>query len=117
MVIRRKKLRSNTGRISFKRGLASVGRKRAADRQNSGFGVFFKAAALVFVFGAIGVGFVYLDKYVKKVAPTWGSTIEVELVEPPAWINESLRERIIAAATGLWRGEEGKIQGETARLI
>jgi hypothetical protein len=117
MAIRRKKSRGSTGRISFKKSLFALKKKHAADRQDSGFGGFLKVLAVIFVFAAIGIGFVYLGKYVKKVAPAWGGTISVVLVEPPAWMSEPLRERIISTATGLWQGEEAKLEEDTARLI
>ena len=117
MAIGREKPKSKTGRISFKKGFSRLKTKRRTDRQNSSSMGFLKVLAVIFVFGAIGVGFVYLDRYVKKVAPAWGSTISVELVEPPSWINESLQERIISAATGLWRGGDVKLEEDTARLI
>ena len=117
MAIRRKKTKSKTGRISFKKGLSTFRKKRTAAWQDSSLGGFLKAVAVVFVLGAIGVGFIYLDKYVKRVSPVSGSTIDIELVEPPPWIDESLRKKIIASATSLWQGEDIKLEEDTARLI
>lgn len=85
--------------------------------QNSHFRSLLKVLAVIFVFAAIGVGFVFLDKYVKKVAPAWPDAIEVELVNPPAWINASLREKITAVAKRSWKKEDVKLGEDTIRLI
>ncbi len=117
MAIRRKKTKSKTGRVLFKTGFSQLKKKRRTDLQDSSFRVFLKVLAVIFVFAAIVVGFVYLDKYVKKVSPVLGSTIDIELAEPPPWIDESLRKKIIASATGSWRGDDIRLEEDTPRLI
>jgi hypothetical protein len=117
MAVRRKKTKSKTGRVLFKTGFSQLKKRRRTDLQNSSFRFFLKVLAVIFVFAAIVVGFVYLDKYVKKISLASGSTIDVELVEPPPWIDVSLREKIIASATSLWQGEDIKLEEDTTRLI
>ena len=117
MAVRRKKTKSKTGRVLFKTGFSQLKKRRRTDLQNSSFRFFLKVLAVIFVFTAIVVGFVYLDKYVKKISLASGSTIDVELVEPPPWIDVSLREKIIASATSLWQGEDIKLEEDTTRLI
>jgi hypothetical protein len=117
MAVRRKKTKSKTGRVSFKTGFSQLKKRRRTDLQNSSFRVFLKVLAVIFVFAAIVVGFVYLDKYVKKISLASGGTIDVELVEPPPWIDGSLREKIIASATSLWQGEDIELEEDTTRLI
>jgi len=92
-----------------------VKKKRKTNWHSQRLTGFLKALAVICVFAALGVGFVFLDKYVKKVAPAWGRAIQVELVDPPAWINQSLRDKIIAAATA--RGEDVKLEEDLARSI
>ncbi|MFB0525722.1 MAG: cell division protein FtsQ/DivIB [Phycisphaerae bacterium] len=110
MAVRRKKRKSNTKRIAFKLGK----RKSKITVSPSSIGVL-KVLAVICVFAALGVGFVFLDRYVKKVAPAWGKTVDVELIEPPAWVNQSLRDEIIAAATV--GGEDVKLDEDVVRLI
>jgi len=75
---------------------------------------FLKILAVICVFAALAVGLVFLDKYVKKVAPAWGKTVDVELIEPPAWVNQPLRDKIIKAATV----DDGvKLDEDVVRLI
>jgi hypothetical protein len=117
MAVRRKKTKSKTGRVSFKTGFSQLKKRRRTDLQDSSFRFFLKVLAVIFVFAAIVVGFVHLDKYVKKISLVSGSTIDVELVESPPWIDVSLREKIIASATSLWQGEDIELEEDTTRLI
>jgi hypothetical protein len=116
MAIRRRKTKSKTGRILFKTGFSQSKKKRGADLQDSSFRSLLKVLAVIFVFAAIGVGFVFLDKYVKRVAPAWPDNIQVELVNPPDWINASLKEKITAVAKRSWKKEDVKLEEDTVRL-
>jgi len=91
-----------------------VKKKRKTDSHSRSLTGFLKVLAVICVFAALAVGLVFLDKYVKKVAPAWGETIDVELIEPPAWVNQPLRDKIIAAATV---GEDVKLDEDVVRLI
>jgi hypothetical protein len=117
MAIRRRKTKSKTGRILFKAGFSRSKKKRATDLQDSSFRSLLKVLAVIFVFAAIGVGFVFLDKYVKRVAPAWPDNIQVELVNPPSWINASLKEKITAVAKRSWKKEDVKLEEDAVRLI
>lgn len=75
---------------------------------------FLKVLAVICVFAALAVGLVFLDKYVKKVAPAWGKTVDVKLIEPPPWVNQPLRDKIITAATV---DEDVKLDEDAIRLI
>jgi len=92
-----------------------VKKKRKTNWHSRSLTGFLKILAVICVFAALGVGFVFLDKYVKKVAPAWGKTVDVELIEPPAWVNQPLRDKIIAAATV--DGEDVKLDEDAIRLI
>lgn len=89
-------------------------KKRKTNWHSRSLTGFLKALAVICVFAALAVGFVFLDKYVKKVAPAWGKTVNVELIEPPAWVNQPLRDKIITAAAV---GEDVKLDEDVARLI
>jgi len=69
--------------------------------------------AIVCVFAALGVGIVFLDKYVRKTAPV-RTSIAIELVAVPVWVNDQLKEKVYAAATA---GGEPKLDENTAVLV
>ena len=69
--------------------------------------------AIVCVFAALGVGIVFLDKYIRKTAPV-RETIAVELVGVPAWVNDQLKEKVYAAAVA---GGEPKLDENTTVLV
>ena len=107
-MVRRRK--NKTRRVAFK-----LGKRKSKITVSPSLTGFLKVLAVICVFAALGVGFVFLDRYVKKVAPAWGKTIDVELMEPPAWVNQPLRDKIIAAATV--GGEDVKLDEDAVRLI
>ena len=110
-MVRRRK--SKTKRVAFTLGTSK--KKHKTDWRSLSSTGFLKVLAVICVFAALGVGFVFLDRYVKKVAPAWGKTVDVELMEPPAWVNQPLRDEIIAAATV--GGEDVKLDEDVVRLI
>ena len=101
-------------KFQFRTGASKVKKKRKTNWHSRSLTGFLKALAVICVFAALAVGFVFLDKYVKKVAPAWGKTVNVELIEPPAWVNQPLRDKIITAAAV---GEDVKLDEDVARLI
>jgi hypothetical protein len=62
------------------------------------FKATFMAIAAVFILAAIVVGFFYLEKYVSDAVPISEKTGTLELVNPPEWVNEALKEKIYRAA-------------------
>jgi hypothetical protein len=117
MAIRRKKTKSRAKIMSFKTGVSKPRKKYKTDSYSQSSIKFLKVLAVVCVVVAIVVGFVFLNKYVKKVVPSWPDSINVVLSEPPVWVNESLRDKITTAAIGQWRGESVKLDEDAARLI
>ena len=57
-----------------------------------------KVIAVVCVLAAVGIGFVFLEKYVRRTVPASLSSAPLELVDVPGWVNEQLKEKIYAAA-------------------
>jgi len=109
-MVRRRK--SKTKRMAFTLGTSK--RRSKAANSPSPIGIL-KVLALVGVVAALGIGFVFIDKYVKKIAPAWGNTIEVKLIESPAWVNQSLKDKILAAVT--FSGEDLKLDEDAVRSI
>jgi hypothetical protein len=60
-------------------------------------------------------GFVYLDRYVKQAVPVAQRTGALELVSPPWWLNDALKEKIYAAATE--NGENLKLDEDAAESV
>ncbi len=73
-----------------------------------------KVLAAVSVLAGVVIGFVFLNKYVKKAVPVSEKTASLELVDVPAWVNEPLKEKIYAAAKA--NGEDFKLDEDAARL-
>ena len=111
MAARRKRKKSKTKRISFKRSsLRSTGRKKK--RQASRLGpslirilkilavacIFVSVVACILV--GIVAGFSFLERYVKKTSVVSEQTIRLELVDVPAWVNSKLKEKVYVAARG-----------------
>jgi len=67
---------------------------------------------MVCLLAAIAIGFVFLNKYVKKTVPVSERIGCLELVGVPAWLNEPLKEKIYAAARA--NGEDLKLDEEAA---
>lgn len=109
-MVRRRK--NKTKRVAFTFG--SSKRRAKASNSPSLIGIL-KVLALVGILAALGFGFVFIDKHLKKVAPAWGKDVTVELMEPPAWVNQSLKDKILAAVT--FSGEALKLDENAVRLI
>lgn len=57
-----------------------------------------KVLAVVCVLAAIVIAFIFLEKYVAKTATSAAKTGFIELVNPPQWLNESLKKKVMDAA-------------------
>ena len=111
---KRKKTKSKTKRISFKLSTSKRKKQRKTTHRLSLIGIL-KVLAVVCVFAAIGIGFVFLDKYVKKAVPVSEQSGFLELVDVPAWVAEPLKEKIYAAATA--NGEDLKLDEDAAESV
>ncbi len=111
---RKKRKKSRTKRISFKPRSSRKKKKRKIAYRSS-LTAILKVSAVVCVLAAVGIGFVFLGKYVKKTVPASQQTLTPKLVNPPTWVNERLKEKVYSAAgTG---GEGLKRDEDTARSI
>ncbi len=123
MAVRRKRKKVTKERTFF--GLGITGKKTRPKIVNFpaftgvlkklGFICFFAATVVIAAFG-ITIGFLSLDRYVRTTTNTQNETsITIELVNPPAWINEPLREKIYSAI--LADGKNIKLKEDTARIV
>jgi hypothetical protein len=81
---------------------------------------FYKMQAVIIVSLAVlscGLffGFISLDKYVKRAVPVAQRTGVLELVGPPWWLNDALKEKIYTAATA--NGENLKLDEDAAESV
>ena len=113
MALRRKKKKSKPKRISLK--LSPSKKKNKTDTKIPGSTGLLKVLAVIFVLAVMVTGLVFLDKYVKKVAPAWSDNVNVELIEPPVWINQPLEDKILAAIT--LDSEDFTLDENAVRLI
>ena len=74
-----------------------------------------KVLAVICVFTAVVIGFVFLEKYVKKQVPISEKTGTLVLVDVPGWVNEQLKEKIYTAAIA--GGEDLKLDEDAAESI
>jgi hypothetical protein len=116
-MVKRKKTKSKTKRISFKPGASKRKKHRKAGKHSRTLKVVLATAlivsATVCLLAVIVLGFVFLDKYVDKAVPE--KTGSLELLDVPTWVNEQLKTRIYTAAMG--GREDLKLNEDTARLI
>jgi hypothetical protein len=113
-VVRRKKTKNKTKKISFKR-LAPKKKKLRKKITVPHLMFFLKVTVAVAAFIVIGVGFTLLNDYVKNRRSVSDKTALLELVNPPAWLSEELKEKIYAAAVA--GGEDLKLDEEAARSV
>ncbi|MCK4752083.1 MAG: hypothetical protein KAS75_01460 [Planctomycetes bacterium] len=74
-----------------------------------------KISVAVCIIAAIVVGFIFLDKYVKKAIPLSEKKAFLDFVDAPEWANETLRRKIYAAARTY--GEDLKIDENVALSV
>ncbi len=134
MAARRKRKKSKTKRISFKRSsLRSTRRKKKRQASRVGPSLIrilkILAVACVFVCAAacivVGIvaGFSFLEKYVKETSPVSDETVRLELADVPAWVNDQLKQKVLAAARGdggdlrLDENAAGPVQQNIAREV
>jgi len=113
-VVKRKKTRSKTRRISFRPGRSKKKRKQKTALKPSPINVL-KVLAVAGVIAAVGVGVFLLGKYVKKTVPVSGKIGLLQLVNPPRWVNKQLEEKIYTAARA--NGEDLKLDEDAARSV
>jgi len=113
-VAKKKRTKSKTKRISFKRGISKRKRTQRLPHHPSLIGIL-KVLAVICILGGAGIGFVFLDEYVKKAVPVSEEAVSLELVGAPLWVNEQLKEKIYTAATA--HGEDLKLDEDVVRSV
>lgn len=107
-----KKIKNRTARIAFKLG-ASKKKHFHLPYWLSLTGIL-KVLLLICVLAAVGTGLVLLDKYVKSTSASQ-SSLTLELIDVPVWVNEPLKEKVYTAAKKA--GTDLKLDEEAAKLV
>jgi len=110
-----------TKRMSFK-GRTSKRKSRRKTNYYPSLMRILKVFAVACVSAAMGIGFVFvlwegfisLDNYVKNNVSIWEEASTLKLMDPPPWVNETLKTKIYAAAAP--RGDLIPSE-EAARLV
>ena len=110
--MRRKK---KTKRRLLKLGVSTKKKKRRADGYRPSLLGVLTVLVGICIFAGIGVGLFLLNRYVNKTGSISGKRGVLELVKPPAWLNEELKEKIYAAATA--HGEDLRLDEDAARSV
>ena len=111
----RKKRKNKTESVSFSLRPRQKKKRRRTGFRIPSFPVILKVAAAVCVLIGLVVGFVFLEKYVKKASPITQKAVLIELVDVPDWVTEPLKEKIYAAARA--NDEDLSIDENTASLV
>jgi len=105
---KKKKTKTKAGKTSFSFSWPAAGKsKRKSPRPElSSLAGVLKFFAVIAVVAGIGIGFVYLKRFVKvkKEVPAEDRTAYLELINVPQWVTEELKAKLVAAATA---GGEG----------
>ncbi|MCK5225904.1 MAG: hypothetical protein KAQ89_04235 [Planctomycetes bacterium] len=106
--------KKRTKKLSVKRAKPRK-RKKASTTKNLNFVSILKVLAIVSVFAAVGIGFVFLDKYVGKSSAVYEKHGQIELTNVPYWASDSLKQKIYEAATAY--GEDLKLDKDAALSV
>lgn len=115
MAIRRKKRKKKTKRISFKSAILKKKKKREFPRLGPSLIKILKVSVAACVLAGAVIGLLFLDRYVKETTPAQKGTIELELLDVPSWVNNQLKEDIIAVVRGY--GNELKLDENAALSV
>ncbi len=115
MITSRKRKSAKAGRISFAPGAP---RKRAGQRARwvgPRLAGIMKGLVIAGVLGGIVVGLVLMEKYITRTVPALEDTVELELADVPAWVNDELKNKVYAAAQG--SGKPLRLDEDTALSV
>lgn len=95
---RRTKKDKLSRRASVSRIALKDRKKRKLAQTRQGLGTLLKIILLVGGLSAVSIGFVILDQYVRETKNLDEQTAALELINPPVWVSEQLKQKIYAAA-------------------
>jgi hypothetical protein len=115
MINSRKKKSAKAARISFAPGgLRKRGGQRAKWIGPRLAGIM-KGLAIAGVLCGIAIGLVLMEKYITRTVPALEDSVELELADVPAWVNEELKNKVYEAAQG--GGEPLRLDEDTALSV
>jgi len=113
MVAKRKRKKSKTKRISFRAGSLRKKKKEKTGWFGPRLINILKVSAVICVLAGIVVGFVFLEKYVKKTVTGPQESVSLELANVPEWVSGELQAKILAAAGG----QTFRLDEDAAQLV
>jgi hypothetical protein len=112
MATKKRRKKGKAKRVSFKPGALKKKKKQQASWFGPGLMSIAKVLAVICVLGAIAIGLMFLEKYVKDTARPSEDAGDIELVSVPAWVTDRLEEKVRAAARG--NSEDLKLDEDAA---
>lgn len=101
--------------MSFKLGASRGTKKQRMTIHRPSLAGILKVSAVLCVFAAVVVCFIFLDRYVRKAVPISQRTAALKLVDVPGWVNDQLKEKVYTAAKA--GGEDLKIDEDAASSV
>ncbi len=109
---KRRKTKRKTKKTSFKLSTSPKKKKRKRGSQVLSLINILKVLTVICVIAAAGIGFVFLERYVKESVSVSEKRGYIELAEVPVWVNEQLKAKIYDAATA--NGEDLRLDEDAA---
>jgi hypothetical protein len=115
MINSRKRKNAKAARISFAPGGP---RKRGGQRARwvgPRLAGIMKGLAIAGILCGIAIGLVLMEKYITRTVPALEDSVDLELADVPAWVNEELKNKVYEAAQG--GGEPLRLDEDTALSV
>lgn len=112
---KRKKIKRRNKRAFLKFDSNKRRKKKKTAQNRVSLTFILVALAVVCVLAAIGIGFIFLDKYVAEAVPVSQAMAALELVEVPSWVNQTLKDKIYSAASA--DEEDLKLDEDVAQSV
>ncbi|MHC4265288.1 MAG: cell division protein FtsQ/DivIB [Planctomycetota bacterium] len=90
-------------------------RKARSFELGPGLKAIFTVMVILFLLAGVVIGLFYLEKYVRTAVPVSENPGTLELVNPPGWVNEALKEKIYRAARA--NREDLKLDDDVAQSV
>ncbi len=111
----RKKRTPGTGKGFSRLGFFGLRKRKPRSAAADKILGVLKTIALLCVLAGIGVGFVYLEQYVRDQKNIGATIANVELIGAPEWVNAELEKKVLAAVRA--HGEDLRIDEEVAESV
>ena len=111
----RKRGKPKTGKRLSQFDFFRLGRKKNRTAGTSRILGVLKVILLICVLAGIGLGFIYLEQYVRAEKDMSATAANIELINAPQWLNAELEQKVLAAVRA--HGEDLRIDEEVAESV